>query len=95
MQPHFKDAGTQCTLLTSSVPTSTPIKRGKDPSLPKRKVEEKKKKTKDLAGFESMTIAPPSPALVRSANPDQCCWMPFFANFIYIPSSICPLTLPS
>ena len=34
MQPHFKDAGTQCTLLTSSVTTFTPIKRGKVPQFP-------------------------------------------------------------
>lgn len=31
---HFKDTGTQCTLLTSSVTTSTPIKRGKVPQFP-------------------------------------------------------------
>ena len=34
IKPHYKDAGTQCTLLTSSVTTSTPIKRGKVPQFP-------------------------------------------------------------
>ena len=44
----------------------------------------KKNKTKDQAGFEPTTIAPPASALVRSANPAQptqlnateCCFLP-------------------
>ena len=47
------------------------------------KVEEKKR-SKDQAGFELMTTAPSALALVRSANPPQRCWMPFFDNFIHM-----------
>ena len=36
--------------------------------------------SKDQAGFEPMTTAPPAPALARSANPARRGWMPFFAT---------------
>ena len=39
--------------------------------------------SKDQAGFEPMTTAPPVPALARFANPARRGWMPFFATFIH------------
>ena len=54
----------------------------------------KEKKSKDQAGFESMTTAPPASALVRSANPARQCWRSFFATFIHLVTIILTLKVP-